>query len=60
MDAAFIVTAGAIAFALALVVAIVLMPRSKTSEIQAKTTRAAQLSKKSRGYLRLLLAFGVE
>jgi AAA family ATP:ADP antiporter len=59
MDATFIVTAGAIAFAIALVVAIVLVPRAKTSEIPAKKARVAQLSKKSRGYLRLLLVFGV-
>ncbi|MGE5180750.1 MAG: MFS transporter, partial [Acidobacteriota bacterium] len=59
LDAHYLVAAGAIAFALALVAAIALTPRDAIAEPPVRRRRAEALSRESRRYMRLLLVVGV-
>src|SRR5262249_25128352 len=59
VPAHYIVTAGAVAFALATLAAIFLVPRTAIAEIPAKHSRVEMLSRKSRRYVRALLVFGI-
>jgi AAA family ATP:ADP antiporter len=59
VPAHFLVTAGALAFALATVAAITLVPRTSIAEIPAKRAHVEGLSRKSRRYVRALLGFAI-
>jgi ATP/ADP translocase len=58
-DAEHLVTAGAIAFGIALVAAIALAPRTAVDELPARRKRVAELSRRSRRYIRLLIVVGL-
>jgi len=57
--ARYLVTAAALGFGVALVVAIALMPKNGVPEPVVRRPRAEALSRRSRRYVRLLLAVGV-
>ena len=59
VEAHVLVTAGAIAFALATVAAILLVPATPPDDMPARRARAEALSRKSRRYVRWLLAIGL-
>ncbi len=59
VDARYLVSAGACAFGLATLTAIVLCPRTEVEEIPAKRSRAEALSRSSRRYVQILLALGL-
>jgi len=55
----YLVSAGAVAFAIATLAAAALVPRAELQEIPAKRSRVDALSKRSRRYVGILLALGV-
>ncbi|MBV8757088.1 MAG: hypothetical protein JO257_07435 [Deltaproteobacteria bacterium] len=55
----YLVTAGALAFAIATVTAFVLVPRAELDEIPVRRSRVDALSRSSRRYIGILLALGV-
>src|SRR5206468_3974190 len=57
--APYLVTAGAIAFGVALVVAAVLAPRASVDDVPIKPRRLEALSRRSRRYVRLLIIVGL-
>jgi ATP/ADP translocase len=59
VDARYLVTAGACAFAFATLTAVFLLPHTEVEEIPAKRSRIEALSRSSRRYVKILLALGV-